>query len=117
MTENTDLLNSTFKYVGGKLKSMAKFFFVVGILASVILGIVMFSNAGKASEMSYIGESISGFYVTLGFIILIGGIIMTVLFSFVLYAFGAITEKYLNEKEEKDRCIAGENAITNNLDD
>lgn len=102
MTGNGSLLDTIFEYVGGKLKSLAKFFFVVGISASIILGIVMFVNAGNASEMSYIGESMSGFYTTFGFIILIGGTIMTVLFSFVLYAFGSIAEKYLNEKEEKE---------------
>ena len=32
---------------------------------------------------------------------MIGGVIMSIICSFVLYAFGAIAEKYLNEKEQR----------------
>lgn len=101
MTKTGGFLGSTFQFIGGKLKSLAKFILVTGILASVILGIVMFVNAGNASESYILGDSLTGFYTTLGFIILIGGVIMSIICSFVLYAFGAIAEKYLNEKEQR----------------
>lgn len=101
MTETGEFLGNTFQFIGGKLKSLAKFILVAGILASVILGIVMFANAGNASENYILGDSLSGFYTTLGFIILIGGTIMSIICSFVLYAFGALAEKYLNEKEQR----------------
>lgn len=101
MTETGKFLENTFKYTGGKIKSMAKFIFVVGILFSVILAIVLFVNSENVTQVYMFGNYLSWVLGILGLITLIGGIIASVLFSFVLYAYGSIVEKYLNEKEQR----------------
>lgn len=90
--------NGIYSNVGQKLKILAKIILVFGILLSVTLSIIMFVNSGNASSSYLFGDEMTSFYIILGIIFLFAGSFFSVLFSYMVYAFGAIAEKYLKEK-------------------
>ena len=72
-----------FDNIGGKIEGLAKVICWIGIIASVIGGIVMFVAAG---EMRYGG----GTYVALGFVVIIVGSLGSWIGSFFMYGFGEL---------------------------
>lgn len=79
-----------FDYIGDKIKGLAKVICWVGIIASVVIGIVIIS-----------GEVISGI------ITIVAGSILSWVGSFVLYGFGELVNSatklaYLKEQEIKE---------------
>ena len=77
-----------FDNVGSKLKGWAKFVAWVGIIASIIMGIVVISGG---AVMSYYMNSSS--MVFPGIMIMVGGSLASWIGSLFIYAFGDITEK------------------------
>ena len=64
-----------FNNIGGTIKGFAKFLTWVGIIASIIVGIKLVKN-----ENAY------------GFLVIIGGILISWMSSWLLYAFGELVE-------------------------
>ena len=65
--------------IGGKIKGLAKFFFVVGLIVSLVCGIVLMT--------------LSSGLVLLGLLMIILGGIIAWISTFVLYGFGELVEK------------------------
>ena len=78
-----------FDNIGGKIKGLAKFICWVGIIASVILGIVLISNASSGwGEYKYTNSEM----VVEGIICIVGGSILSWVGSFAMYGFGELVE-------------------------
>lgn len=80
-----------------KIKISSIVVLVVGIIISLLLAIIMFVNAGKTNQvMSYFSSNsdsaISGTLIVLGIAILIGGTIISVITSFLIYGFAVLIE-------------------------
>ncbi len=76
-----------FENIGGKIKALAKVLCWVGIIASVISGIVMISNGSR----SY-GYYNSGAGAVAGIITIIVGSLASWIGSFFTYGFGQLIE-------------------------
>ena len=87
-----DFFKNLFENVGGKLKTLAMIYSVIGIVVSIIGCIILF-----AEEL-----------VGAGFLVLIFGPIVSVITSYGLYAYGELTEnsniiaKHLYRKKTDD---------------
>ncbi len=68
--------NAMFDNIGGKIKKLAKFICIVGIIISIITGIVMISSNMAGA----------------GFLTMIVGALMSWVGTFVLYGFGELVE-------------------------
>ena len=78
-----------FDNIGGKIKGLAKFICWVGIIASIILGIIIISGAGTSyGRYRYTDSGM----VVLGIITIVAGSILSWIGSFVLYGFGELVE-------------------------
>lgn len=91
-----------FENVGGSIKVLAKVLCCLGIIGSIIAGIVTVS---QASNTNYNGE----FYKILGYIFVIVGPILSWISTLLLYGFGElvenstiIAEQYLDELDLED---------------
>ena len=86
-----------FNNIGGKIKGLAKFICWVGIIASIIFGIIIIASATK---------SFGGYRYTdtrtiiLGVITIVAGSIISWIGSFVLYGFGELVENSSTIKYE-----------------
>ncbi len=100
MSQKKDVFDEIFSNIGKKLKRLAIIILIVGISASLIFGIVIFRNAIETqnSHLPIMGDALSEIYIGCGFGIIIAGTLLSVISSFKLYGFGAIVEKYLDEK-------------------
>ena len=94
-----------FDNIGSKIKGLAKVLCWVGIIASIICGIMMFVAAAEASWQY---EST---YITLGIVIIIVGSLGSWVGSFVLYGFGEL----INHANSIDHKLAAQNALLNRL--
>lgn len=72
------MFENLFSNAGGKIKVLAKVFFVLGIIASVIYGIVVMT--------------LGGIHVLYGFLIAIIGSISSWISSILMFGFGTIVE-------------------------
>ena len=81
-----------FDNIGGKLKGLAKVVAVLGIIGSIIYGIVLIAQGNKVSSYSsYLGSTgsaISG----IGWVVMIVGSLVSWISSWGLYAFGELVE-------------------------
>jgi len=93
--------------IGGKIKGFAKFIAWLGIIASIIGGIVLFVIGGN---MRY-G---SGAYVGLGFLVIIGGSLISWISSWFWYGFGELIEK-TSEIEYNTRANKNSGLQSSNL--
>ena len=104
--ENNDnsssVLDSLYTDIGKKIKSWAKWIFIIEAVASVIGGIVIMANAGDVSGT-----------VAIGFLTAVIGPIVAWVSSWLLYAFGELVDKTV-ENEKNTRNIA-ELMLENNL--
>ena len=93
-----------FNNIGGKIKVLAKVLCWVGIIVSVLVGIILIASAAGGSGYSGFTDSAT---IVLGILTIIVGSISSWVGSFVLYGFGELVEnssaiKYeLQHKEEK----------------
>lgn len=94
-----------FDNIGSKIKGLAKVLCWVGIIASIICGIMMFVAAAEASWQY---EST---YITLGIVIIVVGPLGSWVGSFVLYGFGEL----INHANSIDHKLAAQNALLNRL--
>jgi len=74
-------MESLYQNIGEKIKSMAKAVFVLGTLASIIMGIII------------IGEEVFEYDAAFGVIMLIVGPIIAWVSSWITYGFGELIEK------------------------
>ena len=98
------MLDNLYENIGGKIKSWAKWIFVVEAIAAIITGIILL----------FIGDEAALF----GVLVLICGPIVAYIGSWILYAFGelvedvhAIRNKKETTTETKTRCEAVVNSI------
>lgn len=75
-----------FSNIGGKIKGLAMFFCWVGIITCVIIGIIMFVQAGDA----YRAEKT--ILIITGLAIILIGSLLSWIGSFLLYGFGELVE-------------------------
>ncbi len=68
-----------FENIGGKIMNLARFICAAGIIASVMTGIVFFSFGDE-------------FFFMMGLITIVGGIILSWITSWFMYAFGQLVE-------------------------
>ncbi len=81
-----------FDNIGGKIKGLATFFCVSGIIASIIGGISIIALDQETSRYS---SGPSGGAITIGVMIIIFGSLISWISSFVLYGFGEIIDQLM----------------------
>lgn len=126
--------DNVFRNIDKKLKDMAYFVLIIGIIVSIIFSIVMFVKAGKASNAynshdSYYGNysynssfsdilssyvDLTKFYVSLGFWILFGGIFLSIFNSFICYGIGSCCEKNTPHNEDANPTSTPKYTSNNN---
>ncbi len=80
-----------FNNIGGKIKVLAKVLCWVGIVLSVLMGILMMANGNNAS-FTVNGSYVSGSGVVAGILIIILGCLGSWVGSFFAYGFGQLIE-------------------------
>ncbi len=80
-----------FNNIGGKIKVLAKVLCWVGIILSVIMGIVMMASGGNA-RYNLNGSYVSGSGVVVGILIIVIGCLGSWVGSFFAYGFGQLIE-------------------------
>jgi len=102
-----------YKNIGGKIKTLTAVVTVIGIIASIIVGIVALSNA--ADIYKELGEKMpfsDGFVIFLIYFIAIPfGIWVS---SFFAYGFGELIERTKKTNENSEKMIKMLNEICNN---
>lgn len=78
-----------FDNIGKNIKELARVLCWVGVIVNIILGFVMFAKAGD----SYYAE---GLFMSLGFVFLIVGPIISIINGMLLYGFGELIEKAIS---------------------
>lgn len=81
-----------FDNIGGKLKTLAKVLTILGVAASIIIGIIVMSDGGAMSYYGYRSGPSSASIVS-GLIFMLIGSLGAWLGSFLLYGFGELIEK------------------------
>ena len=83
-----------FDNIGGKIKNLATVICVVGIIASVILAIVLWSQNDRYNPT-----------VALGFGVLIGGCVGSWVGSFFMYGFGELIEETTRNRQINEEIM------------
>ncbi len=78
-----------YKNIGGKIKGLAVFFCVIGILTSIVIGVLAMVGA---SEFSYFDDSVAVMGVFGGLLTIIVGSLISWVSSFLLYGFGQLVQ-------------------------
>lgn len=122
----TGFFNVIFRNIGHKLKMLAKIIFVIGILASIIIGIVMFIMAGTASKAFLVGGMLSSVYITIGFVVIIFGTLISIISSFCFYGLGeaadinthSINKEVISQKHNNEKVsgLSAKKEINNNIE-
>lgn len=94
---------------GKNIKGAAIVVLVVGIIISLTVSIMLFVEAGDSYRSSqYYGSydyfdigissmlDLSEYYVPVGIFVLIGGILASIIRFIIIFGFGALVDKYLN---------------------
>ncbi|MBQ3416360.1 MAG: hypothetical protein IJH32_00785 [Ruminococcus sp.] len=81
-----------FRNIGQKIKGLAIFLTIIGIIASLVIGISTIVNAGKYAEYGNNGAP----SIVIGILEIVAGSILSWLSSFVLYGFGQLVESAQN---------------------
>lgn len=87
-----NVINRKFSDFSKKIKVVAKIILIVGVLAGIILGIVMFSKSGTSKDTFLIGNASSEFFNWLGFGFLLGLPSLSLVLFFLLYGLGEVLE-------------------------
>lgn len=78
-----------FNNIGGKIKGLAKFICWLGIIVSVLVGIILI--IGATNRNGYYSYTDTNMVIT-GVIVIVMGSILSWIGSFVLYGFGELVE-------------------------
>ncbi|MBQ6672275.1 MAG: hypothetical protein IKR80_03925 [Spirochaetales bacterium] len=94
-----------FNNIGGKIKGLAKFMCWLGIILSVIIGVIMIIAAASSRSYTFdsYGEKITlstGGSIVAGILIIVFGSLASWIGSFFMYGFGELVE---NSKKVADR--------------
>lgn len=94
-----------FNNIGGKIKGLAKFLCWLGIILSVVAGVVLIIAAATKSSYTFdsYGEKFvlsSGGSVVAGILVIVFGSLFSWIGSFFMYGFGELVE---NSKKVADR--------------
>jgi len=94
-----------FNNIGGKIKGLAKFLCWLGIILSVIIGVIMIIAAASSRSYTFdsYGEKITlstGGSIVAGILIIVFGSLASWIGSFFMYGFGELVE---NSKKVADR--------------
>ncbi len=94
-----------FNNIGGKIKGLAKFLCWLGIILSVIIGVILIIAAASSRSYTFdgYGERItlsSGGSVVAGILVIVFGSLASWIGSFFMYGFGELVE---NSKKVADR--------------
>ncbi len=89
-----------FKNIGHKIKVFAKIICWIGIICSVLFGLmVMFGSAGATEFVSQYGQQYGqhvvisgGFAIFVGIVIIVVGVLASWIGSFMTYGFGQLIE-------------------------
>ena len=93
-----------FDNIGGKIKGLAKIICWIGIIACVITGIALISDASKGDRYYRYTD---GGEVFAGILVMILGSVLSWVGSFVLYGFGELVEnsaKLVSQIKPDDTC-------------
>ncbi|MBR5478666.1 MAG: hypothetical protein IKU84_00645 [Clostridia bacterium] len=103
-TDSSGKLDNLFANSGKILKVLAKVVFIGGIIASVIMAIISFVEAGNYSDAPWMSsresDALYSSYITSGFVYLIVGPIASFLSATSTYAIGYIFDKVTEIKEK-----------------
>jgi len=94
-----------FNNIGGKIKGLAKFLCWLGIILSVIIGVIMIIAAASSRSYTFdsYGEKITlstGGSIVAGILVIVFGSLASWIGSFFMYGFGELVE---NSKKVADR--------------
>ena len=94
-----------FNNIGGKIKGLAKFLCWLGIILSVIIGVIMIIAATSSRSYTFdsYGEKITlstGGSIVAGILVIVFGSLASWIGSFFMYGFGELVE---NSKKVADR--------------
>ena len=94
-----------FNNIGGKIKGLAKFMCWLGIIISVIAGVILIIAAASSRSYTFdgYGERItisSGGSIVAGILVIVFGSLFSWIGSFFMYGFGELVE---NSKKVADR--------------
>lgn len=94
-----------FNNIGGKIKGLAKFMCWLGIILSVIIGVIMIIAAASSRSYTFdsYGEKITlstGGSIVAGILVIVFGSLASWIGSFFMYGFGELVE---NSKKVADR--------------
>lgn len=98
------------KNPGDTLQIVGGLIMVIGIIASILGGIVLLVNSAN-SHSYYSSISNSSSNSILGWIVLIGGSIFSFVSGLLISTFGAIAEKYLNSGIEDEDIEDNKNLL------
>ena len=87
-----------FGEIDKNIKGLSRILSWVGVIVNIILGFVMFAKAGD----SYYAE---GLFMSLGFVFLIVGPIITIINGMLLYGFGELIEKAISIDTKLEQSI------------
>ena len=71
-----------FSNIGGKIKKLAIILCVLGMIGSVVYGIICFTNSNKYQDLKLVG-----------ILILVGGCLVSWIISFFVYGYGELIER------------------------
>ena len=101
-----------FTNIGGKIKALAKVVCWIGIILSVIFGIISIVTGNEMSNSRYSSVDGSGM-VTSGWTMLILGPLLSWVGSFVLYGFGELIDRTVSIDEKLSAGINREDKAMN----
>lgn len=93
-----------FENIGGKIKALSKAICWLGIIASVIIAIILWSTNSYRSPT-----------IGIGFGVLIGGCVFSYLGSMASYAFGELVENSTRQVEQNNKAAQEQKELINQL--
>ena len=84
-----------FDNIGKNIKELARVLCWVGVIVNIILGFVIFVKAGD----SYYAE---GLFMSLGFVFLIVGPIISIINGMLIYGFGELIDNNVEIKKKRN---------------
>jgi len=98
-----------YKNPGKKIRALAKIFCIIGIIGSVIVGVLIITGGALfTNSMGLSGGLSSGLSSTAtGILVIIGGSLIAWINSIVLYAFGDMADNLASMKSDIERSTHG----------
>jgi len=103
--------------IGGKIKTLAKVIAWLGIISSIIGGIILIIEGVRINQNSWFGGG-GGLFIGIGFGTIIGGVIFSWIGSWFMYGFGELIENsetivYNTSKIERPLRTSSESNLSN----